>query len=396
MIHKRHSLLSESSSLTRFEVIDQLRGFLVLSVAVAILLPVALDEWTDRSRWNLLRTQLETSIWHGCTMFDLAKSGFIFVAGISTSLSLSRRLKQEQRSLSILAHVARHSIALYLLGIIVDGGIVTLQMPLRFGGYFQQIAGCKFTSGVLGLFFGRRAAFLVGCIGLMNYAIAVELNANEDQHLTIYQRNVVDSANSSLVVRVDQRFLAGRKYFGSWDPQGLLTTVPAIAIALFGLASASLIDGENVSLNWMERWGKPSFAGLALIQGGLVLSRWQPLNSWLLTAPFVIIVFGACLAGIGILSLVDQMRFEGGLFSFLGRIGRNSLALMVLLHLVDYFAFAFLVNVSDRFGLSSSHGHTVVALLTIVGMFVWCRPRPVASPLSVTSRSSDHVTIPRV
>lgn len=388
--------LTSKEPLIRFGVVDQLRGLLVAFSAVAILLPVALDEWGDRSRWNWLIVQLQPSIWHGCTLFDLVKAGFLFVSGVSTSLSVSRRREQGQASISILTHLARQCGGLFLLGIVIDSGILNLQWPLRYCGCFQQIAICKFGSGAIELLTGRKTALLFACIGLINYGTMIELEMNEDKPSVIPRQNVADPTYTDLAVQIDQRFLPGRKYFGSWDPQGLLVTLPALAIALFGVTSASLIHDPSIPRNWMEAWGKPAFLGLALIQGGSVLSRWQPLNMSLLTPPFALVIVGACLLGIGVLALIQRFKVARAGLDVLGHLGQKCLALMIMLHLVDYFAFAFLVKISDRVGLPTSHGHTVLALLTLVGMVLCCRRIPIAFPSNITDRSSDQATIPSV
>ena len=386
-------LQTVETSLGRVNVVDQFRGVLVVLSVIAVLLPSAMGEWSPRLGLDGIQRQLEPSIWHGCTLFDLVKTSFLFVAGISTSLSVSRRRQQGETNLTVVKHLALRCLFLFLLGLVIDGGVLTLRWPWRLCGCFQQIAICQFVTGVVELLFGRTIAFLVAGMLLLNYGLALEMAPIEQDPLAIQRNETATdlfSMSQNLAAQIDRQFLSGRKYFGVWDPQGLFVTLPALAITLIGAGVASFVSRRKASAGWVDSWGKVAFAGLGVLQGGVYLARWQPLNVWLLTPPFVFVVVGASLLAIGILAGIEYFEFQLSGLKVLSQIGNNCLVLMVVLRLIDYFAYVLLFSVCDRLGLSIVYGHSLVVLLAVFVLgAVSGRSMPAFSTFPTMTQASD-------
>ncbi|MFO0918818.1 MAG: DUF5009 domain-containing protein [Planctomycetaceae bacterium] len=355
----------------RVVIVDQLRGLWVVVSAMVILLPATLREWFSDQQASWLQNLLEPSIWHGCTLRDLVNPGFLFVAGASIGLSLTRRHGEGQPGTAMLKHLSLRTAYLFLLGLVIDGGLLSLQWPWRFSGIFQQIALCRLGAGIFEILAGWKASLLLAGLILFNYGAVLEMGPELQMAPSTYpQRGKPPDAYSveyNLAANIDRSFLPGRKYFGAWDPQGILVTLPALALALLGAGSSCLLLRHLTAQNWIDSWGTMAFVGLALLQIGVLWSWWQPFNAWLLTPPVVLVAAGAGLVVLGALARIQRFSILHHSLALLKRIGQNCLGLMVGLHLIDHFGFLLVSSVAPPAGLMAGMSHTLVAVMAMLG-----------------------------
>jgi predicted acyltransferase len=286
----------------RVPAIDRLRGVLVLLSALALLAPGALREWPENAGSRILLGQLQPSPWHGLSLADLVPAGFLFVLGFAATLSVARRRRDGQSAAAILAHLLWRCAALFAIGLVLDGGLLSAWPEVRWLGPWQQIALCNLCVGGLCLVADWKLLLPLALLILLNYALAFELfPADHRPAAASGARPALRdpySNESNVAARMDQALLPGRKYFGTWDPRGLLTTFPALAVTLLGAAAGECF---RQSRGWL-----PALIGAALINAGYILAEWQPLNAWLLTPPFVLIATGIWgLAGVALGSLPE-------------------------------------------------------------------------------------------
>jgi predicted acyltransferase len=271
----------------RVVAVDRLRGLLVWLVVVVLLAPGAMAEWPGNGVSDRVLEQLRPSAWHGVTLADLLPAGWLFVLGIAGALSVQRRRQAGQRAGGIAAHLLWRCAALFAIGLVLDGGLLTAWPEVRWLGPWQRIAICNVCAGMLCLFADWKLLLALAGVILVNYALAFEMFPAESPPAARGSAGAPDPALSgpysharNVAARVDDALLPGRKYFGSWDPDGLLTTCPALAVTLLGAAAVPMLRRER---SWLA-----VLVGMAAINAGVVLTEWQPANGWLLTPAFVL------------------------------------------------------------------------------------------------------------
>ncbi len=96
---------------------------------------------------------------------------------------------------------------------------------------------------------------------------------------------------------IDAHYLPGRKWEGNWDPEGLLTTIPAIGTCLLGVFCGLLFKNSKLEARQKSLW--LMIAGAAMIAAGLLWSLQFPINKYLWTSSFVLVAggFAALLLG---------------------------------------------------------------------------------------------------
>ncbi len=159
--------------------------------------------------------------------------------------------------------------------------------PIKLAGVLQRIALCYFAAAVLFLWLSPRAIAIVTVALVAGYAALLELVAPPGGQAGAY------GSAMNLAVWVDMNWLPGRKHFGNWDPEGLLTTLPAIASTLIGVVAGCVLRRGDVTPTARVAWF--AGAGLLFVVAGHALSWQIPIIKNLWTASYVLVAGGWCL-----------------------------------------------------------------------------------------------------
>ena len=276
--------------------VDALRGFSMFAILGIDVLAKAFEEMLANAGWFLpalgavIATQFTHAEWHGVNFYDLVFPLFIFVTGVAIVFSLPKLVEQEGRWA---AHkrVLWRSVVLFALGVICYGGVANGWSEIRFGGVLQRIALCYLFASLLFLNVSLRgmvasfAALLIGYWALMTFVPVPGIGTG----------SLARGAN--LANWIDAHFLPGRKWEGSWDPEGILTTLPAIGTCLLGVFAGLLLKNPKLEARQKSLW--LIYAGVALLAAGLLWSLQFPINKYLWTSSFVLAAggFAAILLG---------------------------------------------------------------------------------------------------
>ena len=273
--------------------LDALRG---LTVAGMILVNNAGD-------WGRVYGQLQHAPWHGCTATDLIFPFFLFIVGVSITLSARRRGldRAAPPSWAAARPILRRALLLFGLGLLLNAVPFTLERPLRVMGVLQRIALCYL------------AAFLLRrCLGVAGQAVACAVLL-VGYWLLMTQLSLPDGRASNLepgtnvAAYVDQIFLSGHmwKQTKTWDPEGLLSTLPAIATTLLGLLAGVWMRGRREP---MRKAQGLLAAGLVLTVAGLAWGESFPINKSLWTSSYVLLTGGLAAACFGVVYLLADVR----------------------------------------------------------------------------------------
>lgn len=278
-------------TLRRDPALDVARGYAMLILLLFMTVPAGLRDLPMTGFVGFVRQQLSHSPWHGLNYIDFGLAGFIQVVGISIVYSLSSRLGRRNGA-GLYFKILRRVLILFLLGVLYNGGLRHLWPDVRIAGVLQRIAICYGAGAILFLHLriaGQVACFvgiLVGYWGMLTLIPVPEFGPG----------NFTFEGN--LPAYVDRQWLPGRASLGTWDAEGILTTLPAIATCLGGVLTgeffrnSQLAPKDKALLSFLA-------AGVAALVG-LTWAEWIPLNKLLWSPSFVmvcqchlLIVYGA-------------------------------------------------------------------------------------------------------
>jgi len=286
------------ASAKRLFSLDVFRG---ITIALMILV-------NSPGSWSHIYWPLEHAKWHGWTPTDMVFPFFLWISGVAMTLSLARRKAEGANRGKLVIHTARRAATIFALGLLLNLIPSFDFAHVRIPGVLQRIGVCYFFATLIYLYTSRRGQIIAVSSLLVGY-LAVMLflpfpGATPDRW----------SMESNAARFIDGIVLEGHMWRSTkvWDPEGLLSTVPAIATVLLGvLASRDLLTGTALSL-----------AGLAL---GLIV----PINKALWTPSFVLLMAGLASVAYG---LLERSRVEWKFFEIYGT---NSIVSFVLSGMVS-------------------------------------------------------------
>jgi predicted acyltransferase len=227
--------------------------------------------------------QLGHAEWHGITLTDFIFPFFIFMVGISTTLSLSKFVESTAPK-EIYQRIIKRTILLILFGLFVNLLIYPSVGAFRIAGVLQRIAIVYLVCSVLFINTSWKGQILIAIIILVGYWLV--LSFVPVPGLGVPSLEPVDN----LVSWIDRQFLPGMLYAGNHDPEGILSTVPSIASGITGLLTGYILKHNQNMSGTIKRLLQAGFVTLLL---GVVWSFVFPINKNLWTSSFVLVTSGA-------------------------------------------------------------------------------------------------------
>lgn len=304
--------------------VDALRGFNIFWILGADGVIWSLDQMLrDKGPvlgaiGSFLGTQMTHVEWEGFRFYDFIFPLFIFVSGVAIALSLPRLVEREGKA-EAHVRVLRRALLLYGLGLIYYGGICHHWTDIRFLGVLQRISLCYLFASLLFLNFHVRGvvvalvALLVGYWALMTFVPVPGIGAGS---LAPY---------ANLANWIDTHYLPGRLWDVTRDPEGLLSTLPAIGTSLLGvLAGRLLVDGR---LQAQKKSLAMVVGGILLVAAGYLWGLQFPVIKVIWTSSFVLVAGGYSLMLLGAShQIIDVWGFKRWATPFVW-IGANAITL---------------------------------------------------------------------
>ncbi|MGO8760087.1 MAG: acyltransferase family protein [Terracidiphilus sp.] len=260
--------------------LDVLRG---MTVALMILVNNAGDGAVSYP-------QLRHSVWNGCTLTDLVFPSFLFIVGASIALAFSVRLGRGASRKSILLQSAKRAVLIFLVGLLLNALPFFHLADLRVYGVLQRIALCYFLAAALYLAGGTRLCAAATGLALLGYWALLLHVPVPGFGLPAVDVPVLDRT-ANLASWLDRLLIPSAHLYrhGVYDPEGLLSTLPALATTLLGLLAMRWLQAAAPS---RSRSLLLAAAGLVLLLLGLLWSSSFPLNKRLWTSSFVLFTGG--------------------------------------------------------------------------------------------------------
>ena len=317
---------SSAAKPARLMSLDALRGFDMFWIVGADALVEALRKLSDGRVVQGLAGQLEHASWAGFHFEDLIFPMFVFIVGVSLVFSLTRTIEQEGR-MGAVVRIVRRAVLMYLLGVFYYGGFSTPFQEIRLLGVLQRIALAYLFAGLIFCFFKPRGR-IIWCVSLLvGYWLVMTFvpvpggtagNFAEGQNLANW---------------VDKQYLPLRKWDGDHDPEGLLSTLPAIATCLLGVFAGVLLRDTKRS-EW-TKVGYLAAAGLALVVLGWLWNFQFPVIKKIWTSSFVLVAGGySCLLLAAFHLVIECWGWRGWAQPFVW-IGMNPITIYMIHDVVD-------------------------------------------------------------
>jgi predicted acyltransferase len=317
--------------------VDALRGFNIFWIIGGDGAVRAIDEMS-RGKGPLvsavggfLGVQFSHVAWEGFRFYDFIFPLFIFVTGVSIVLSLPRLVEREGKAR---AHwrVLRRALLLYGLGLIFYGGISQHWGDVRLLGVLQRIALCYLFASVMFLNLNLRGtiaafvALLVGYWAVMTFVPVPGIGAGSF------------APDANLANWIDAHYLPGRLWDVTRDPEGLLSTLPAIATCLLGVFAGLLLRDIRIPSQQKSVW--LVVGGIVLIAAGYLWALQFPLIKAIWTSSFVLVAGGYSAVLLGAMHQVIDVWGVKGWATIFVWIGANAITLYFVNSLISFEQFA--------------------------------------------------------
>jgi predicted acyltransferase len=258
--------------------------------------------------WAAIYWPLEHAEWHGWTPTDLIFPFFLFIVGITTELS-----RKEPRG------ILRRGALIILCGLLLNAFPFFHLGELRFMGVLQRIGIVYIVAALIAYKASRRTIAIVTVAILLGYWAILSLGPLEPPEATV-------------AAQVDRALISTPhlwKQAKTWDPEGPLSTIPAVATALLGVLATPWVRNRNVKML--------TIAGLAGIAAGLAWGLVFPINKNLWTSSYVLLTagFAAVLLAVWMRWLPAKPFVVFGVNPLLAFVGSGAMARLLGLIRID-------------------------------------------------------------
>lgn len=310
--------------------LDALRGFDMFFIMGGGALLLSVSSFFPENVSAFIAEQMGHKEWHGFAFYDLIFPLFLFLAGLSLPFSLSKQLSLGKNRLNISLKIVRRAVLLVFLGVLYNGLLNFDFENLRYASVLGRIGLAWAIAALIYLWAGKRISVVVSVVVLLGYWALLALVKAPDAlpEVSVY------SMEGSIVGYVDRLYLPGVLHLGVHDPEGLLSTLPAVVTAMAGIFTGDFVRQKRVKE--YSKVGIMLLASLLLLVLGYLWGLAFPINKNLWTSSFVVFAAGWSLLLFALFYLViDVVGLKHWSF-FFRVIGMNSITIYLLQQFFDF------------------------------------------------------------
>lgn len=235
---------------------------------------------------------LQHADWHGCTPTDLVFPFFLFIVGVAMTFSFAKRVERGDTKGDLYVHIVRRALIIFGLGLLLNGFPLLIEFfktgefkdPLRIPGVLQRIATCYLIGSIIVLNARPKGIAIIVMILLLGYWLAMALHGN------------IDTKDRNLAAVIDRAVFGKHvwKFARTWDPEGLLSTAPALCTTLLGALTGYWLRLQT-KLPHEKTSGLFAFGCIGAVLG-MFWDTWFPINKPIWTSSYVLYTGGlACI-----------------------------------------------------------------------------------------------------
>jgi predicted acyltransferase len=379
------------TSTRRLTSLDALRGFDMFWIVGGEELVHALYKGWPNGFTGLLHRQMDHQPWQGVHFYDLIFPLFVFMVGVSIVFSLTKTIEQVGKAAAIKRILVR-SVVLYCFGLLVYGGISEGIEHVRWMGVLQRIALCYFFTSLLFCFL-RPRGLAVACVSLLlgYWALTALVPVRdfnlEQEHLrsmnlapdspethraflatTTRVRGKFDDG-LNLPQQIDFQCLPGHKWDGAYDPEGILSTLPAIGTCLLGVFAGFLVRNQKVPDQ--KKVVYLLVAGIVAFVLGFTWGMEFPVIKKIWTSSYVLVAGGYASIFLAVFyQVIEIWQWRSWCIPFVW-VGMNPITIYMAFHLLKFSDYAKLVvggPVQGAFGVWSDMVMAIAVAIMSLGL----------------------------
>ena len=254
--------------------------------------------------WAEIYTPLRHAAWHGWTITDLIFPFFLFIVGVSIVLAFTKAIAKGAEKPDLVRKTVFRSIIIFILGLLMMGypyftfdpsfGIHSNLAEIRIMGVLQRIAICYMVASIIFLYLSPRAIVMAAGGLLLGYWAMMMLIP-----VPGYGAGMIDEPHTNLSAYIDQLIIPAQHLYlgGPYDPEGLFSTLPAIATTLLGVGAGLILMSNR---DPVEKTARFMLWGFLLAAIGYVWDWGFPINKPIWTSSYAIFTAGLAMQGFGI------------------------------------------------------------------------------------------------
>lgn len=317
----------------RLASLDALRGFDMLFIMGFASLVMAVCRLFPEGETSWIFQQMNHVEWDGLRHHDTIFPLFIFIAGISFPFSYAKMQEKGTGRGKVYWKIFRRALVLVLFGLICNGLLKFQFADLRFWSVLARIGLSWMFAALLFINFRPSVRAVTAVVLLVGYWLLLRFVPAPDAPAGAGPF----SFEGNLVGYVDRCIFPGHLYKGAggvFDPEGLLSTIPAVVTAMLGMFTGEWVRKTDVNEKRKVLW---MVAAAAVMLGlGLLWSQWFPINKKLWSSSFVLVVGAYSLALFALFYwIIDVKGWKKWAFPFIV-IGMNSIVIFMAPRMIDF------------------------------------------------------------
>ncbi len=311
----------------RLYSLDALRGFDMFWIMGAEEIFHALYKVTGSPFFGVIANELTHPAWNGFHFYDLIFPLFLFIAGVATPYSTGRELEKGKTRADVAWRVVKRGLILVLLGIIANNGLELRPISeIRFGSVLGRIGLAYMFANLIYIYSQKFRTLIIWFCGiLIGYWLFMKFTAAPGfapGDLTM---------EGNIVSYIDRVLMPGKLYLGIHDPEGIMSTIPAIGTGLLGIMAGMFIKSNPMPDTKKAMW--MAATGFVFVALAHVWGLFFPINKNLWTSSFVLNAGGYSLILLALFFyIIDVLGYKKWAF-FFKVIGMNS----ILIYMSDHF-----------------------------------------------------------
>lgn len=352
----------------RLQSIDALRGFDMFWIMGGPWIISSLYGIFGGKLFELLHIQMDHVKWDGFHFMDLIFPLFLFIAGLSFPFSLEKKLEEKESGTKIFLHLLKRTLTLIILGLIYNGALKLNFPSIRYASVLSHIGLGWFFAALIYMYSKKISikviwiiAILIGYGALNLFVLSPEATGTNP---FLVENNIV--------TQFDRWFLPGVLYGGNFDPEGILSVIPAIATALIGMLSGKYLKQQEKHQPIRKAFVF-LFTGLAMIVFSSAFNLLIPINKALWSSSFVVLTCGISLVLLSVFYWIIDIKKQTKWAFFFQVIGMNSITIYMAQQIINFYGIGefFLGGIASK--LSAAYGSLVLSIGYIAAcwLFLW-------------------------
>lgn len=316
----------------RLVSLDALRGFDMLFIMGLAPLVVSVCSLFPGGESCWLAGTMDHAQWHGFNHHDTIFPLFLFIAGISFPFSYAKQQANGASRGRIYLKIFRRAIALVLLGLVYNGLFNLDFKDLRVASVLGRIGVAWMVAALLFINLRTRTRAVIAALILVGYWLLLWLVPAPDAPAGADPF----SFEYNLAGYVDRLLLPGAVYYGTFDPEGILSTLPAVVTAMLGMFTGEFVRLPESSVSGRRKALYMFLAAVAFLAVGLLWNTVFPVNKKLWTSSFVCVVASYSLGLFSLFYYLADVRKWRGWTLFFRVVGLNSITIYLAQVIVDF------------------------------------------------------------